>query len=497
MTFRIWAPARVVLVLFLLAGTGCGDTAEETATDHHDHGGGTAVTVWTEQTEIFFEYSALIAGERSDPWAVHVTRMSDFSPVTSGSLTLAFRASDGTVFTTKTDAPARAGIFTPTPMLPEAGTYDLVVDVSGPELRDRIRAGRVRVYAQGEEVAPPHDHTDGISYLKEQQWTTDFAVEVATERAIGRSVEVVGEIVPAGDRIVQVAAPVSGLAVAASNRRAPTEGEMVAAGQELATLAPATGSDTYAQAKADIERLEREVQRLTRLFEAEAIPEKRLIDARHELDVARSVLKTLGRTASGYDYALRAPAAGIIHRRHFQPGEYVGVGETLFEIVNMAVVWLRVELPSQKTMLANAAAGASFTVEGSDRLFRPSALVSTGSTVDPETRTLPVIFAVTNDDRSLRFGMFARVMLDVGDRVKGVAIPVDAVQNEDGVPVAYVQVGGETFQRRPLTLGPSDGVHIIVDGGVEPGEHVVTRGAYQVYLASLNTDDFGGHGHPH
>jgi hypothetical protein len=36
-----------------------------------------------------------------------------------------------------------------------------------------------------------------------------------------------------------------------------------------------------------------------------------------------------------------------------------------------------------------------------------------------------------------------------------------------------------------------------VETGVQPGEHVVTTGAYQVYLASLNTAQVGSHGHPH
>ena len=79
----------------------------------------------------------------------------------------------------------------------------------------------------------------------------------------------------------------------------------------------------------------------------------------------------------------------------------------------------------------------------------------------------------------------------------GVAIPNKAIQNEDGVPVAYVQVGGETFERRVRRLGPTDGEYTIVAEGVEEHEHVVTVGAYQVYLGSLSTSDIATEGHAH
>ena len=71
------------------------------------------------------------------------------------------------------------------------------------------------------------------------------------------------------------------------------------------------------------------------------------------------------------------------------------------------------------------------------------------------------------------------------------------MREEDGLSVAYVQIGGEAFERRALTLGPGDGEWTIVESGVRNGERVVTVGAYQVKLASLNTSAISDHGHPH
>ena len=78
----------------------------------------------------------------------------------------------------------------------------------------------------------------------------------------------------------------------------------------------------------------------------------------------------------------------------------------------------------------------------------------------------------------------------------GVAIPNDAILDDNGTPVAYVQTGGETFERRALTLGATDGSRTAIAEGILPGEMVVTVGAYQVRLASLSPEGFsGGHAH--
>jgi multidrug efflux pump subunit AcrA (membrane-fusion protein) len=93
--------------------------------------------------------------------------------------------------------------------------------------------------------------------------------------------------------------------------------------------------------------------------------------------------------------------------------------------------------------------------------------------------------------------MFGDGRLLLGDPVAGLAVPSSAIRDEDGLFVAYVQIGGETFERRAVRIGPSDGEWTLVESGIRPGERVVTLGAYQVKLASLNTSELSDHGHVH
>ena len=506
MTLRL---ALVIPIALLLVGCGGNRTGGDTAAGEHAHGEEThahgsasatdsgsassfAVTTWSEETEFFFEHPPLVAGQRSGPWAIHVTRLSDYQPIGEGTLTLRFRRSDGAAYVHTANAPSRPGIFTPQPEIPETGTFRLFMIVDSPQLRDTIEVGDVQVYASADEATAPAAPSGDISFLKEQQWSVGFGVETAGVRPVRPSVEAPGEIVPVAGQFARVSAPVSGLTPARPNLDMPAPGDRVREGQTLAVLTPSGGEGSYAETKARVERLKR-------LYEVEAIPEKRLIEAEHDLEVAQAALRSMGGADDepGFDYRLRAPITGQVHERHLAPGSRVEVGTVLYTIVDPSRVWVRLRIPAEEAARASEAAGGVFTVEGGSETYTADRVVSTGAALDADTRTLPVLLEAANPEGALKIGMMVDGRLIAGAPTEGVAVPNDAIHIEDGRPVAYVQTGGESFARRPLRLGPTDGYATIVERGLEAGEHVVTAGAYHVYLASLNTSEMAGHGHPH
>jgi hypothetical protein len=75
-------------------------------------------------------------------------------------------------------------------------------------------------------------------------------------------------------------------------------------------------------------------------------------------------------------------------------------------------------------------------------------------------------------------------------------VPSTSILDEDGRPVTYVQVEGETFERRELTLGGEDRGMTLVITGVREGERIVSGAVYQIRLASLSTT-VPTHGHVH
>jgi RND family efflux transporter MFP subunit len=523
--------SRLVFVALLSTSVlllGCGDESSDghshggdehshsaaQTTEVHGQGSGIVTTVWSERLEIFAEHPAMIAGQESAPWAVHVTWLNGYRPLTEGTLTLRFRRPDGAAYVHTVEGPPEPGIFTPQPAIPEAGTFRLFMIVEGAQVQDTIEVGDLTVHESPSAAPAPEGRSPEISYRKEQQWETAFGVAEVRERSVRRSVEATGTIEPVAGQFAKVSAPVSGLTPARANLNMPAPGDRVQAGQTMAILSPSGGEGSYADLKGRVERLEREVRRAERLVDAEAIPRKRLVEARHDLDLARAALESMdGSSGSAsqlaaassessadgadFNYDLKAPISGRVQERHLAPGSRVGVGTVLYTIVDPSRVWIRLRVPAEHAAAADQATGAVFTVEGSDTAHEASRVVSMGASINSDTRTLPVRLEAPNPDGALKIGMMADARLLLGDTQSGVALPNEAIQTEDGRPVAYVQTGGESFERRPLQLGSSNGQYTLVKRGVQAGEHVVTAGAYQVYLASLNSSQMAGHGHPH
>jgi membrane fusion protein, heavy metal efflux system len=486
-------PTLALATAGLLAGCGLGRSNDDEP-EHPE----VVVTQWNDSTELFLEYPHLLAGEATGNWAIHLTDLKTFQPVTEGTLTVRFLQAGREVRRFTLEAPARDGIYLLDPVIEGAGTYEVQLALGGPQVSSLHVLPEVWVWADaGELPDEEEDEGGGIAFLKEQQWVIPFAVEPARDQAVQRAVVASGEIVARDGALAQVTAPVSGIAAAAANRGAPSVGEFVRAGQVLAVLNPTAGEGGYARSRGELERLEREVARAERLYAAGAIPQRRLEEARHDLAIARAEMRSIGGGGADGDFRLRvtAPISGVVAQRSFVPGGRVEAGEPLFVLVDASTVWLRVQLPGAAASALTREPTPTFTIEGMDRDFETSRLVSVGSVLDPQTRTVPAVFEAPNPGGMLRIGQFARAVVPVGGTVTGVAIVNDAIVDDNGTPVAYVQTGGESFERRVLTLGDRDATRTVVTG-IRPGERVVTTGAFQVRLASLSGGDFaGGHAH--
>jgi RND family efflux transporter MFP subunit len=501
---RTWS--LPVAALFLAAALGaCGGNGDSARAETPEPAGG-AVTLWTDSTELFMEHPALIVGA-PDKFAVHLTDLTDFAPLRSGQVTFRFvPKGDGEPVVVKQDAPRAPGIYGPAPTFTRAGVYDLTITVESPQARDVIRVTDLRVYASGDE-APKEEGGDagGIPFLKEQQWKTPgFATAFATTGTVSESFQAIGQIVPAAGRIGRVAAPIAGVLEPAGVARSPTPGQRVARGQVLAVLTPALGESgsALAQARRELREAEDEYARAKRLYEVEAVPQRRLHEAEIRLTAAREALAAFSGSGSARDdgrVVLRAPIAGVIAARSLAPGSRIDAGAELFTVVDPSVVWLEVNVPAAEAARVgkgtDATSGTSFQVPGSDSTWRVRRAISVGSIIDSVSRTVPVIYEVANSDGGLKIGMTAQVAVGTGERAEGVVIPSSAVLDEDGRPIAYVQIEGERFEKRGLTLGGTSD-RTLVRSGIMAGERVVTGAAYQVRLASLSTS-VPAHGHEH
>ena len=503
--------------LTTLGFAGCGGAGEqsEAALEAHDpYTGGGQFTQLSGGIELFVEYPHHIEGVVSEePWEIHFTWVEDWQPVEGANVTLAMVGPGGEREEMAAE-PEIPGVYIAAPTLPEAGAWnaEFAVSVDGQDFT--IHAGHFVVFHGEDEVDPHagHDHgedeedeepvTGSITLSKEEQWSFPFAVAVAEEREIPASFPVAGELVATPAGLLHVSAPVAGLVQVDGPSLGP--GDFVRTGQILALIAPISLDNSYARTRADIVEAELEADRAERLFAAGAVPARRVEEARRNLDVALASFAAIGGTPdnAGEDgsdpdlYRLRSPIDGVVALRSVALGQQVSVGEHAFTVVNSATLWFVARVSARYAAETSRIRGAWFTVEGGGSPYTASRVLSVGSMIDPGSRTLPVRFEVLNSNRALKVGMLAEGEILIGDPVRGPAIPAAAIQDESGLPVVYVKVTGDTFDRRVVEVGASDGAWTLVSSGIDLGEQVVTIGAYQVNLASLGTiAPSDGHAH--
>jgi hypothetical protein len=103
---------------------------------------------------------------------------------------------------------------------------------------------------------------------------------------------------------------------------------------------------------------------------------------------------------------------------------------------------------------------------------------------------------VANPGEQLLVGQVATAVLYARERRRVPVVPSAAVLMEAGRPYVFVQRGGERFVRRFIEIAARDGDLVGVSSGVSAGERVVTRGAYDVQLASA-ASGLPAEGHVH
>ena len=498
-----------MVILFVVA---CRDRTHPPDEDHEV----TSVTHWTEKTELFMEYPPLVSGNMSR-WALHLTNLKDFTPLGAGNVIVDLVKRGGSVERFSTNKPVRAGIFGVDVLAGDPGTYLLRVRVEASSLEDSHDLGEVTVHGDAGDVEKSvHEERETISFLKEQQWASEFATKEVTERSLRASLRVPAEVRPRTGGEAEVIAPVAGRV--SMNSPIPAVGTTVRRGQVLAILVPRTDTSKdrptleleIAEATAALELAGKDLVRMERLVAVGAIPLKRLEKARAVEEIARVRLRTTQarlalhdttRHAEGDDpedllFHLRAPLAGLVAESHASAGTTVEEGDRIFRIVAVDTVYVTASVSEADVLRLREITGGELEVRGLEDRLPLGQPVSAGRVIDPDSRTMSVIYEVGNQDGLLAMGQLVSVLLFTSDSITVAAIPESAVIDDAGKPVIFVQLGGESFEKRNVRLGNREGGYVHVVEGVHPGERVVTIGAHLIRLASLSSE-IPEHGHAH
>jgi hypothetical protein len=128
-------PLLLALLAFTLAGCGSGKQA---AAEHAEEEEAESRTEFTGRIENFFEYDPLKAGKASQ-FLIHLTDLSDGTPVEKADVTLNIRSKGGAeVGQVKAKVGKVTGIYVAEVTVPAAGLYDIEFHVRNPKLDEQM-----------------------------------------------------------------------------------------------------------------------------------------------------------------------------------------------------------------------------------------------------------------------------------------------------------------------------------------------------------------------
>jgi Cu(I)/Ag(I) efflux system membrane fusion protein len=175
---------------------------------------------------------------------------------------------------------------------------------------------------------------------------------------------------------------------------------------------------------------------------------------------------------------LRAPVDGAVLQKNVIQGQSVMAGVALFQIADLATVWLEADVFENDIGLMRVGqhAEVSFDAYPGQPLF--GAITYVYPTVDPASRTGRVRIELPNSSGRIQPGLFgtARFRVPLGGR--GVVVPRQAALVTGDRQLVFVEDSLGRFAPRRVTLGAETDSLVQVLSGLRAGERVVATAAF-------------------
>lgn len=303
------------------------------------------------------------------------------------------------------------------------------------------------------------------------------AVEAAGDGKLTTGWSFLGHVQPAAE--AEIAAAVAGHVLKVTVR----EGDKAARGDVLVALDSADVRARVEAARAreagietELKVAQRQLERVRGLsYPAVSEPEKEryalAVDSKKaELATQRAEVKRL-EVELGH-HTVRAPFSGVVRARHVDPGDWLGVGEPVVELVALEELEIHVDVSAE--LGARLAVGQDAALLGPERAAaRVAGIVPA---LDEGTRTMRVRLAPIDPPAWLIAGMPVNVEFEVSFDGDGVVVSRDALVR-GAVDTRVIKLVDGAGVPVPVEVLATAGDRALVRGdGLAAGDQVVVRG---------------------
>lgn len=295
--------------------------------------------------------------------------------------------------------------------------------------------------------------------------------------------------------ITQVSGPVSRILVA--------PGQLVQRNQPLLYVSSPDYSQlrsNYLKAKDAYALAKKFYARAKDLYDHHAIAEQDLeqaesteVQALGDLNSSEAALRVLGisdpnallNAPPSFEAAVRAPIDGQVVEQDVAVGQLLQPGATqCFVISNMNTVWVLVNVYQKDLPYVHVGDPVTIQTDSYPGVFH-GRISYLAAALDPNTRTLQARIETSNPGQKLKKDMYVTASVDAGTIQNAIAVPDSAVlRDAENQPFVYMQMSGDQFGRRSITVGESSQGKTEVTAGLKAGDRIIGDGSLFLQFAN-------------
>lgn len=250
------------------------------------------------------------------------------------------------------------------------------------------------------------------------------------------------------------------------------EGSAVSVGQTLATIEGDKLNINLANAEANFNNIKTDLARFESSFQSGGVTKQQLDQVKLQYENAKNNLKNAKINAG--DATIKASISGVISSKKIEPGTYLNIGNPAFDIVNVNILKLRVNVDEKNVTPLKVGQ----TVEVSASVYPEKSYTGKITFISPVadgSLNFPVEIEVRNNNNELRAGMYGVAKFGINDKATLLTVPRTAFVGSVADNKVFVVKEGKAYVANVIS-GRNFGDNIEVISGLKAGEVVVISG---------------------
>ncbi len=187
---------------------------------------------------------------------------------------------------------------------------------------------------------------------------------------------------------------------------------------------------------------------------------------------------------------LYANSSGVVRKRIAVPGKYLREGQNYFELSDLSLVWVEMDVYEHNSNLIKPGQSVSLNFVATPGKPKTGSIDFISPTINVKTQTLKIRTSIANKEGLLKPGMVAQGTINVSLDGNPIVVPTSAVIDTGTRKVVWIKNSSQKYIAQQIQTGFFSDGYTQVLKGVKESDKVVIEGNF---MLDAQAQFFGGY----